>query len=54
MTTATAVRGKRVRHAETKQPHLSREQRVALGKAARAAVPRSSHCLLYTSDAADD
>ena len=43
MTTATAVRGKRVRHAETKQPHLSREQRVALGKAARAAVPRSSH-----------
>src|SRR6478672_5655252 len=43
MTTATAVRGKRVRHAETKQPSLSREQRVALGKAARAAVPRSSH-----------
>ena len=41
MTTATAVRGKRVRHAETKQPHLSREQRVALGKAARAAVPRA-------------
>ena len=43
MTTATAVRGKRVRQAETKQPHLSREQRVALGKAARAEVPRSSH-----------
>src|SRR3954463_13472987 len=43
MTTATAARGKRVRHAETEQPSLSREQRVALGKAARAEVPRSSH-----------
>src|SRR6478609_5832861 len=49
MTTATAVRGKRVRRAETKQPSLSREQRVALGKAARAEVPRSSHAEFTTA-----
>jgi uncharacterized protein (DUF2252 family) len=44
MATVTAVRGKRVRPAAMpKAPHLTREQRVALGKAARADVPRSSH-----------
>ncbi len=44
MTTVTAVRGKRVRQAGMpKAPDLTREQRIALGKAARAEVPRSSH-----------
>ena len=52
MTTATAVRGKRVRHAETKQPHLSREQRVALGKAARAEVPAIEPCGVHACSAA--
>jgi uncharacterized protein (DUF2252 family) len=44
MTTVTAVRAKRVRQAGMPTaPDLTREQRVALGKAARAEVPRSSH-----------
>ena len=44
MTRVTAGRGKRVRKAEIpKAPDLTREQRIALGKAARAEVPRSSH-----------
>lgn len=44
MTRVTAGRGKRVRKAEIpKAPDLTREERIALGKAARAEVPRSSH-----------